>query len=192
MPDVLLSNDDVTVLGPPSIIDLSVDIGPKGDTGSQIYAGMGNPNAIEIGQEPNLNDLYINAAPGTDYGYLYQYVSEVGGDTWVQVLKISPTIYSNIVDLTFTSGEAEFIVPVSNILTVTGTPPTSSDFNIQYTFENASPISASITVPELVAPGTDLVVNFKAIRYSTESGPAEWVDLDGEVSVHIFISMVSS
>ena len=59
MPDVLLSNDDVTVLGPPSVVEVLVDIGPSGTRGSQVFVGVGDPNIISIGQTPLLNDLYI-------------------------------------------------------------------------------------------------------------------------------------
>ena len=70
MPDVLLDNDDITVLGPPETLELLIDIGPEGARGSQIFVGVGNPNTEEIGQTPLLNDLYINTSPGADYGYL--------------------------------------------------------------------------------------------------------------------------
>ena len=40
MPEVLLSNDDITVLGPPPIIEVLVDIGPKGTRGSQFFVGV--------------------------------------------------------------------------------------------------------------------------------------------------------
>ena len=60
MTDVLLSNDDITVLGPPAIVELLVDIGPSGTRGSQVFVGVGDPNSIVIGQTPLLNDLYIN------------------------------------------------------------------------------------------------------------------------------------
>ena len=82
MPDVLLDNDDITVLGPPEIVELLVDVGATGTRGSQIFVGIGDPNVVEIGQTPLLNDLYINASPGADYGYLYQYVSQPGENLW--------------------------------------------------------------------------------------------------------------
>ena len=50
MPDVLLNNDDIAVLGSPPVVELLVDIGPKGDAGSQVLVGLGNPNTISIGQ----------------------------------------------------------------------------------------------------------------------------------------------
>ena len=40
MTDIVLSNEDITILGPPSTIELSVDIGPQGDRGSQIFVGV--------------------------------------------------------------------------------------------------------------------------------------------------------
>ena len=88
MPTVVFTNDDVTVLAPPPVVEVLVDIGPQGVRGSQFFVGVGNPNSVDIGQTVNLNDLYINTSPGGELGYLYQYVSEPGGDTWVQVLDI--------------------------------------------------------------------------------------------------------
>ena len=79
MVSVVLNNDDVTVLAPPAIIEVLVDIGPQGTRGSQFFVGVGNPNSVSIGQTPNLNDLYINTSPGGELGYLYQYRSEPGG-----------------------------------------------------------------------------------------------------------------
>lgn len=35
MADVVLSNDDITVLGPPEVVELLVDIGPTGQRGSK-------------------------------------------------------------------------------------------------------------------------------------------------------------
>ena len=95
MPDVVLSNDDLTVLSGPEVIELLVDIGPTGTRGSKVFVGIGNPNSLSgLGQI--LNDMYINTAPGENYGYLYQYVSEPGGDSWVEVLRLNPTIYSKL------------------------------------------------------------------------------------------------
>jgi hypothetical protein len=88
MVDVVLNNDDVTVLAPPAIIEVLVDIGPQGTRGSQFFVGVGNPNSVNIGQTPNLNDLYINTSPGGELGYLYQYQSQPGGNVWVEVLEI--------------------------------------------------------------------------------------------------------
>jgi hypothetical protein len=191
MPDVILSNDDITVLGPPETVELLVDIGPTGERGSKFFVGTGEPNALTSNQtifseEIYLYDMYINAAPGTDYGYMYQYVSEPGGNTWSQVLKISPTLYSKNHTATFTSGEGSITVPIANIVTVSGTPLTASNFNIQYSIESVNPLASSIEVPALAGAGTNLVINFNAVK----SVSGTWSNLTGEVKIHLFISLV--
>ena len=44
MPNVVLSNDDLTVLAPPDSVDVLVDIGPQGTRGSKVFVGVGEPN----------------------------------------------------------------------------------------------------------------------------------------------------
>ena len=188
MPEVLLSNDDITVLGPPNTIEVLVDIGPTGTRGSQVFAGIGDPNVIEIGQTPILNDLYINASPGTDYGYMYQYVSSPGGNTWVQILSVNPTIYSKNYLTTFTDGLAELVIPVADIITITGTPLSAENFSIQYSIAHDNPIASSMSIPALAGAGDNLVIDFTAV----ESSSGVWSNLDTEVVVHIFISILAS
>ena len=72
MPDVLLSNDDITVLGPPELVEVLVDIGPTGQRGSKFFVGTGEPNTLTtsgtiFSETINLYDMYINSAPGTNY-----------------------------------------------------------------------------------------------------------------------------
>jgi hypothetical protein len=186
MPDVLLSNDDVTVLGPPNTVEVLVDIGPTGTRGSQVFVGIGDPNLVEIGQTPILNDLYINTSPGADYGYMYQYVSEPGGDTWIQILEISPTLYSELHTTTYVDGVAQIVIPISNIVTVTGSPLVSTNFVVQYSIAHTNPVASSVVVPALVGEGTNLVLDFAAVEYTGSA----WQNLDEEVTTHIFISIV--
>ena len=185
MIDVVLLNDDITVLGPPSSIELSVDIGPQGDRGSQIFVGIGDPNTITVGQDIRLNDMYINTSPGINYAYMYQYRSEPGGATWVESLRINPVIYSKNITTTYTSGSAEIIIPISNIVSVSGTPLSASNFSIQYSILNSNPVSSSISTIEI--SGVDnLVINMKAV----ENDAGTWQNLTGEVITHIFITVV--
>ena len=185
MPDVLLDNDDITVLGSPEIVELLTDIGATGTRGSQIFVGVGNPNIIEIGQEPKLNDLYINTSPGADYGYLYQYVSQPGGETWIEILELNPTIYSKNFLTTYTSGEASITIPVSDIVTSTATPLVAENFSVQYNIVNDNPVASSMSIPALVGDGDDLVINFKAAEYD-----GAWADLDGQVTTHLHITVI--
>ena len=192
MTEVILSNDDVTVLGPPDTVEVLVDIGPTGTRGSQVFVGIGDPNVIEIGQTPLLNDLYINASPGENYSYLYQYVSEPGGDLWVEIIKLNPTIYSKRLLTSFSNGEAQIIVPISSIVNITGAPLVAENFSIQYSIRNDSPVSSSMIVPALIGTGENLVINLKAAEYTLESGPsADWQALEGTVGVDIFITIVA-
>jgi hypothetical protein len=190
MPDVLLSNDDITVLGPPSIIELLVDIGPSGTRGSQVFVGVGDPNSIVIGQTPLLNDLYINTSPGGELGYMYQYVSEPGGDTWIKVLDLNPSIYSINYEAIFSAGTTSITIPVADIVEVTGSPLTADNFNVQHSISHTNPIASSISIPALTGDGSNLVVDITAVEYSSESGPAEWLELDGYLTVHLVVSIV--
>ena len=191
MVDVLLNTEDVVVLGPPDSVDVLVDIGPQGTRGSKIIVGSGEPNAqtssgVLLGTTLILNDIYIQTDPGADYGYMYQYISQPGGNTWVEVLNISPAIYSTIQTLSFTSGSASTTIPISNIVTVIGSPLTASNFNVQFQIEGANPIAASMEIPALAGAGTNLVINFDAVQYSGDS----WSALTGSKTVHLFISIV--
>ena len=190
MPDVLLSNDDITVLGPPAIIELLVDIGPSGTRGSQVFVGVGDPNSIVIGQTPLLNDLYINTSPGGELGYMYQYVSEPGGDTWIKVLDLNPSIYSINYEAIFSAGTTSITIPIADIVEVTGSPLTADNFNVQHSITHSNPIASSISIPALTGDGSNLVVDITAVEYSSESGPAEWLELDGYLTVHLVVSIV--
>jgi hypothetical protein len=191
MVDVLLNTEDVVVLGPPQTIDVLVDIGPQGTRGTKFIVGSGEPNpqtssGVLLGQTLILNDMYINVAPGENYGYLYQYVSQPGGNTWTSVLKINPAIYSAIETTSFSSGNASITIPIANIVTVSGSPLTKSNFNVQYQIEGANPIASSIEIPALAGAGTNLVINLHASQYSGGS----WSALTGSKTVHLFISIV--
>lgn len=193
MTDVLVGNDDLTVFGPPEVVELLVDIGPKGDRGSQTYVGSGNPNTLMsgttiFGKQVFLNDLYINTSPGENYGYLYQYVSRPGGNLWIEVLRINPTIYSKRFLTTYNNGVGQIVIPVSNIATVSGTPLTSDNFSIQYSIAHTNPVSSSMQVPTLSGSGTQLVINFSAVEFVS----GEWQNLDEGVTTHIFITIVNA
>jgi len=189
--DVLLNTEDVVVLGPPDSVDVLIDIGPQGTRGNKFIVGSGEPNPLTssgvlLGTTLILNDMYINTAPGENYGYMYQYISQAGANTWVQVLKVSPAIYSAVETISFTSGAASITIPISNIVTVSGSPLTASNFNIQFRIEGANPIASAMEIPALAGAGTNLVINFDAVQYSGGT----WSALTGSKTVHLFISIV--
>jgi hypothetical protein len=188
MTNVVLNNDDITIFAPPAIVELLVDIGPQGTRGSQFFVGVGNPNSVNIGQTPNLNDLYINTSPGGELGYLYQYRSEPGGNVWVEVLDIYPSVYSENAQVTFESGSAEVVIPVAEIVTVTGTPLLSENFSVQYSIAHTNPVASAMQIPALVGAGTNLVINLEAVEYAG----AAWSALDDSVTIHFNITIVEA
>lgn len=188
MPTVVLNNDDITVLAPPPIVEVLVDIGPQGTRGSQFFVGVGNPNSVDIGQTPNLNDLYINTSPGGELGYLYQYQASPGGNSWVEVLDIYPSTYSINYDVTFDAGSAEVVIPIADIVTVTGTSLIAENFSVQYSIAHTAPVASAMQIPPLVGSGDNLVINLEAVEYVSSA----WSALDEPVTVHINITIVQA
>jgi len=199
VPTVLINTDDVTVLGPPETVEVLLNIGPQGIRGNKIFVGSGDPNTLTINgeifaQTLELNDVYINAAPGTNYSYMWQYIAGPSSNSWVQILKINPTIYSANYEVEFIAGtgsnigESSVIIPISNIVTVSGTPLTAENFNIQYAITNANgyPVSSSMIIPPL--SGDDLIINLSASEYTGSA----WQALEGEITVHVFITVIAS
>jgi len=97
--DVVIQEDDLVVLGPPSSIDVAVDIGPRGAAGTQLYTGAFNPNDLTFqqfqdiyGDIPRLKDLFLRTDEGPEYGSFYQYTNIPGGDQWEIVVDLIDAI----------------------------------------------------------------------------------------------------
>lgn len=192
MADIVLSTVDLDVFGGPTTLDVSVDFGAQGERGSLVYSGSGDPAIFLSGQEVKLNDLYINTDPGQNfYGWLYQYLEEVGNPQWVKILQLNPSQYSIVEAVDFSAGStigtAIIDIPISNI--TADTLVSISDFIIRYSIEGSNPIASSFT-PTLytdTAPDPDvqyLRITIEGIEYSSGS----WTDLTGIHDVHLFIS----
>jgi len=185
--EVLVNTDDITVLGPPAQVNVQLDIGATGNRGSQIFVGTGNPNEIEIGQDPILNDLYINNAPGDEYSYMYQYISGLGGLTWIPILKVNPTIYSANHLQTFSSGVSTLIIPIANIVQISGASLTEENFSVKFSIGHSNPVAASISA--VVITGTNnenLSITVKAAELSSGT----WQNLSTTVTVHLLITVI--
>lgn len=183
MTTVVLSNDDLTVLGSPEVVELLVDIGPTGTRGSQTFVGIGDPNIVGVpGKTVLLNDLFINTSPGSEYGYIYQYMSQPGGSTWIKVLSLNPNIYSKKHAATFLSGEATITILISNITDVSLASLTANNFTINCSVANANPVATSIK--SITINGSNLEIKINGIEYSGGS----WSALDENKTVHLFIA----
>lgn len=188
----LLSLEDITVLGPPSIVNVQTDIGPSGDRGSKIFVGIGHPNSNGINEQQDikLNDIFINNLIGNNYSYMYQYVSQPGGDTWTPVLKVNPAIYSTIYAVSFTAGEASLYIQISDITDSSISSLAPENFSIQLTpvYENPTAISiSSISIGGL--NNDELIVSLTGVENS--SGTWQSLNDHSPMSMHVFITLVS-
>lgn len=104
--DVVIQEDDLVVLGPPRTVDISLDIGAQGDTGSQIYVGDFDPNSITTAQftalygaAPQINDVFLRNETGQYYGVFYSYSTVPGGQQWESVLGLQESLNESITEL---------------------------------------------------------------------------------------------
>lgn len=190
--EVLVNTDDITVLGPPPVVNVQLDIGATGIRGSKVFVGTGSPNSLTsngtiFNQSLYLNDLYINNAPGEEYSYLYQYISSLGTNTWVPILKINPTIFSRNFLQTFTGGTTTISIPIADIVETTGTPLTEENFSIKFSLGYLNPTAASVTGVAITGLSNDtLAISLKAVEFASSA----WSNLSGSATVHLLITII--
>ena len=158
---------------------------------ARINIGLTKPTEIWI--LPRFSYAIVGRASKANYGYLYQYVSQPGGNTWIEILELNPTIYSKNFLTTYSNGQASITIPISDIVTSTATPLVAENFGVQYNIVNDNPVAASMSIPALVGDGEDLVINFKAVEHRTDvdSGPyGDWAVLEGQVTTHLHITII--
>lgn len=194
MVDVVLSTDELTVLGGPDQIEVQLDFGPDGKRGSLIFVGNGNPNIVDIGQDPNIFDLYINLNPtdvNNEYLMIYQYIESLGTIQWQPLTKLMPNVYNDNISIDFTTAPYCFI-PISKIVdpSYSGNQD-ASNFSVQATFSSSAgyPIANSIKTERIEAIGDD-PVQLKITFYAKEFKDGSWVDIDGSRTANISISVV--
>ena len=180
-----VNTDDIAIIAPPDVIEVAVDIGPTGQRGSKVFVGTGDPNTKSFTETIYLNDLYINVSPGTDYSYMYQYISVPGANQWESILKVNPALHARLdTTVDFTSGTSgTILIPISSIVTVTGAPLVASNFNVQHNVKYTDLVSSSVS--NVQVSGSNLAITLKAMKYS-----GSWQALTAtDVSVYLFISV---
>lgn len=195
MTNIFVSSDETKVIGGTANVKVDVDFGPQGDRGNLFLVGYGDPNTIEHSVTLQLLDLYINVqATDEDYLVVYQYVSNPGGNTWVETSKLMTDKFSTNRTIEFVDGQVtdEVDFKVSNIVPmslVSGL--TAADFNVQCTILNDNPVASSISVlPITIQGGTGdviLPVSINAVEYSG----GNWTPLFGTKVVHFLITIAS-
>ena len=194
MAEVLVTADDITVLGGPSSITVDLDFGPQGQRGSQIFTGSGqpnNPNNDIYDQSLEIFDLYINTLVGdSEYLYMYQYINSNGSNTWVPVVKLIPNIYSKNIEKVFVDGSTTINVKLVDI--VSGSLVSSlesTNFNVQASISNlGNPVATTISLGTvaIVAGFRSLPITITAVEYDGTS----WENLDGTRVVNLLITVV--
>ena len=194
MADVLLSSDELTVLGGPAEISVDLDFGPQGDRGSLMFVGTEKPDTFSFPVTPRIYDTYINLlASDSEYLFMYQYIAGTGGSpTWVKLFKLIPNMYSENLSRTFVNGEIQITIPIAAILPEDEAERLGAyqaeDFNIQCTVLNTNPVSLSVTVGDIDFFDSlmSLPITIKAIEYNNN----EWSALVGQKMVHLSITVV--
>ena len=170
MVDVILSSDNVTVLGGPSRLEVDLNIGAPGTRGSLFFVGTQNPNTLNPTQDfpslPIIFDIFINVnASSSDYLQAYQYVNRDGINSWIPTFSINQNIYSVNKVLEFVNGQATALVniidlgidalpfendstnnPIANSFTYFNVQATVSNINLGNISATALPCSFSVKV----------------------------------------------
>lgn len=184
---VLLANDDLTVIGGPTSINVSMDLGATGDRGSQIFISSGKPNEVVIGQTPKVFDLCINVLTSDDeYLYMYQYQNLGAINQWVSLFKIIPNMFSDNTPKIFIDGLTTINVPVTSITSSQNL--TSTNFNFQYSILGDNPVSSTVSIAEItiVDDVQILPITITAIEFVDTS----WIQLNGTKTVQFLITVV--
>lgn len=194
--DVLVNTDEITVLGSPPVVEVKLDIGATGQRGSRVFVGTGNPNLLTsstgnsytiFGQPIYINDLYINNSFGEEYSYMYQFISSLGTNTWVSVLKINPTLYSNNFLTTFVNGESTITIRIADIVETSGTPLSANNFSIQHNVSHSNPTASSVSGVSIVGANSD---QLSIDLIASELNGSTWQGLNETVTTHILITIV--
>lgn len=192
MAEVVLSSDELTVLGGPAEISVDVDFGPKGDRGSLILYGFGKPDSVSLPEIPQIYDSYINLSTTDDeYLVMYHYVAgpSNGSPVWTKMFKLTPNIYSENVVRTFVDGAISINLPLAAIV------PTdlignyeAENFNVQANVLGQNPTSIGVSVSDIAIVSNQVVlpILISGIEYSN----GEWALLEGQKTVHLFITVV--
>ena len=193
MTEVILSNDDLTVIGGPAVIDLSVDFGPQGDRGSTFIVGDQNPNDYEFLTDPVVGDMFINAnASDSEYLYMYQFIAGPSSNTWEPILKLIPNVFAQNKALTFTNGVATTTVSVADAsvyLPSLPSTPTATDFNIQMQLVNVGkPVAASVSIGSVSKSNN--VLSLPLTIYASSLTGTTWAAMTGETICHLSITVV--
>jgi hypothetical protein len=186
MADIVLETTDLDVFGGPTSIDVSVDFGVTGTRGSRIWAGSGDPTTALSNQPVLLYDYFINTNQVDPfYGWLYQYIIEIGSPQWVRVLRLNPSQYSTKIVAPFTTGSSTVRIPITLLTADEGT--LANRFTIRFNIEDTVPVASSFTY-SIDTNNNELVIVVRAASWNGTT----WSNINGvSKTVHFFVSYLA-
>lgn len=192
MVDILLASDSIDVLGGSQKVNVSLTSGSKGDRGSYILVGSGNPNdplTYIPTQKIQTYDMFINLNPNdVDYLYLFQYLNWDGQYQWVQLLRLIPNTFLDNYEGTYAGGAMPISIPLIDILPLSSTGIYQKEnFNIQHTVINSLPTASSIQVDSMNLDTMTLNMTLRAVQLNGST----WENVpDGPGTVHLIVTVV--
>ena len=218
MAEVILSSDDLTVLGGPAIVQLDLNIGPAGNRGVFIMYGIGDPRVVGtlFTTVPQIFDLYVLTNPSSaDYLQIFQYLNQDGLDQWVPAIKLSQNFYATTRVLPFVAGKASItgnafelglfkerlslpeFVGSAAYLNVQATP---GNFNFasylsvgeeQVAPLDHKPTALSVFVQDLKLDPADDELKFRVDIKAAEFDGTSWTNVNGKaLVVHFYMQIV--
>lgn len=178
MVDVILSADNLTVLGGPEQLEVDLNIGANGSRGGIFFTGLGNPNGLNISQDfpslPQVFDFFIDVDPlSSNYLQVYQYVLQDGQFSWTPSFTLNSQTYSLNKVVSFSNGDASVDLNINNLgigsLPFDDVNNSFAYFNVQATVSNINselapdgsglnhlPAAISVSVGDAFFDGTGL------------------------------------
>ena len=106
---IIVTQDNLNIAAFASVLELSIDQGSRGERGSLIFSGEGDPPTSPPPSNPLFNnvdmfqsgDLYINLS-STGYSWLYKYEDIPSAPTWTPVISLNPPFYVKRHNVVFT------------------------------------------------------------------------------------------
>lgn len=187
-----IDSEVLTILGGPATVQLSVDVGPKGDRGNLFFYGQGKPTAVTLPETAKVYDMYVNLLQSDDeYKYVYQYIYAPGGARWTSVFKLEPDVFRKTYsDQAFDNGETWIYVPISSILgSSDGRGITAQNLHVQCTINGTTPVAVSVSTGEFFMTG-DNVLAMPVNIHCAEFDGTSWTKSTGQKSVYLTISVI--
>jgi hypothetical protein len=188
--EVILSNEDLTVFGGPSSINVDVDFGVAGPRGSRIYGVPADPRLATTVKPPSLQnfDIAMVITPSEpDYLSVYQKIG-VTAEEWVQFATLVPNIFATKILAEFDNGVAVVNLTASDLFILDSY--TADKFMVQVNIENANPL-----LNRPVSTGTSLnvatvsnkrILNIVITAAEIDPATGMWSAVDGSRIVHLF------